>query len=343
MAIVVNDRDVLLQAAAVRVEPIPIPIERVDGLQDALNKAGKQLRIKADRDAFFGTASITTPVTITLTAEKLGGLEGTVTWTISHGSATIAPSGDTCVITGSTVVGYSVGIKASVTQDSKVYEANYIVSKFGNLSQSDTVDLTTQVTGQLSNGKVSGLGALALLNQVDLNTQTVGALNGLTQVNNLGSLAYANAIAANQIGAGTLAAGVVYAGTVNAEKINGGDFTGKTFTGGTFSGSTFRTQNSGTYVAIGPSIGYDVIGIYQSSSPRVRLSSGESLFTGGTDNGAVVITRDNIPNGCHIELKPLNRAKPNNIIPGGISYSPTHGFIFCDSTGWYKPSAWTAV
>jgi len=130
------------------------------------------------------------------------------------------------------------------------------------------------VTGQLANGNVSGLGALALLNVVNLNTQTVGALNGATQVTNLGTLAYANAIAANQIGAGTLAAGVVYAGTINADQVNAGSFSGKTFTGGQFSGGSY-TSTLGTYTANLSSGG---IAFVENGTLRASISPGGAQF-----------------------------------------------------------------
>src|SRR5690606_22154207 len=115
--------------------------------------------------------------------------------------------------------------------------------------------------GSLAAGNVSGLGALALLNTVNLNTQTTGALNGLTQVTNLGNLAYANAIAANQIGAGTLAAGVIYAGVINADQVNAGVFTGL----------TFRTATSGARIEI--SGANNTLTVYNSSGVEtVRLS-----------------------------------------------------------------------
>lgn len=104
------------------------------------------------------------------------------------------------------------------------------------------------MVGQLAMGNVTGYGALALLNKVSLNTDTVGALNGATQVTNLGTLAYANAIAAEQIGAGQLAAGVVYAGNIYASQVMAGSFTGKEFIGGTFTGTVFRTAASGQRV-----------------------------------------------------------------------------------------------
>ena len=213
-------------------------------------KTPKSIAITAPTSAFFGRSGPTSPTTITLTAVLGGGLTGTVNWSVIAGSATLSPSGNACVVTGATVSGYSVTIRARVTSSGMDYDAQYTLTRFGELSQEETIDLATQVTGQLAAGDVTGLGALALLNVVNLNTQTVGALNGLTQVTDLGALAYANAIAANQIGAGTLAAGVVYAGTVNASQVNAGSFTGKTFTGGTFTGGTFQTGASGERVVI---------------------------------------------------------------------------------------------
>ena len=109
----------------------------------------------------------------------------------------------------------------------------------GALATQNAVDLATQVTGKLSVSGVTGLGALAVLNSINLSTQATGTLstsrisglgalatlnqvNAATQVTNLGTLAYANSIAANQIGAGTLAAGVIYAGSISADKITSG-------------------------------------------------------------------------------------------------------------------------
>lgn len=224
MAAIQNDRDILLQVANPRVVPIPIPIDQIEGLGPAL----KSLRIKASANMFMGASGATNPATITLTAEKLGGLTGPVEWSVIGGSATITPSGDTCSVTGSTVVGYTVTIRARVAVGATNYDSQIILSKLGTLSAQETVNLSTQITGQLAMGNVTGYGALALLNQVNLNTQTVGALNGQTQVTNLGTLAYVNSLAANQIGAGTLAAGVIYAGQINADNITAGTLTGRT-------------------------------------------------------------------------------------------------------------------
>ena len=233
-------------------------------------KVPKGLRIETSATTFIGHGSPTNPSTITLTAVRSGGLTGTVTWSVFAGSATITPSGDTCTVTGSSVAGYSVTIKATVG----TYSATIALTRLGELSAQEKVDLTSMVTGQLANGNVSGLGALALLNAVNLNTQTVGALNGATQVTNLGTLAYANAIAANQIGAGTLAAGVVYAGTINADQVNAGSFSGKTFTGGQFSGGSY-TSTLGTYTANLSSGG---IAFFENGNLRASISPGGAQF-----------------------------------------------------------------
>lgn len=227
MATIQNDRDLLLQAASPRVVPIPIPIDRIDGLPEAL----KSLRIKTSATTFIGSSGATSPATITLTAEKLGGLAGAVTWSVITGTGTLTPSGDSCAVTGSTVTGTSISIRARVTVGGLNYDAQISLSKLGALSAQEQINLTNQVVGQLAMGNVTGYGALALLNQVNLNTQTIGALNGATQVTNLGALAYVNALAANQIGAGTLAAGVIYAGTVNVNSLIGNVISGKSLSG----------------------------------------------------------------------------------------------------------------
>ena len=249
MAAIQNDRDVLLQAAAVRVVPVPIPIDQVAGLEYELDNLGdgitsalnntKNIVIYASSTSFIGTAT-TSPTSITLTAEKRNGLTGTVSWSVLYGSATLTPSGDTCSVAGASVTGSSVTIRARVTAGATNHDAYVTLTRLGTLAGQAAVSLATQVTGQLASGNITGLGALAILNTVDLNTQTTGALNGQTQVTNLGTLAYANAIAANQIGAGTLAAGVIYAGAINADNI----------TSGTITGRTLRTAISGSRVEI---------------------------------------------------------------------------------------------
>lgn len=258
MATIQNERDKLLQAAPVRFIPPPIDpslipgyedaLQDIDDLKDGLEGLGdevnhlmnnsRDLRIYATTLTFTNTAGTTTPSSTTLTAVKGSGLTGTVSWSVVAGSATLSSStGDSVTVTGSTISGRSATIRARVTMSGANYDAYVTLTRLGGIAAVDAVNLTSQVTGSLAAGNVSGLGALALLNTVNLSTQTTGAINGLTQVTNLGSLAYANSIAANQIGAGTLAAGVIYAGTINASQVQAGSFVGKSFTGGTFSGA----------------------------------------------------------------------------------------------------------
>lgn len=99
------------------------------------------------------------------------------------------------------------------------------VTGLGALATQNSVNLATQVTGTLATGNISGLGALALLDSVNLATQTTGTINANTQVTNLGTLAFANSLAANQIGAGTLAAGVIYAGAIATSQLTAGSAT----------------------------------------------------------------------------------------------------------------------
>ena len=355
MAAIQNDRDIILQATSPRVIPVLIPIGGVEGLPQAL----KRIRVNSSATTFIGSTT-TNPSTITLTAQKLGGLEGSVTWTVISGTATLTSSGDVATVQGSSVVGSSVSIQARVTVDGVNYEAQTTLSKLGSLASEEQIDLTTQVTGQLASGNVTGLGALALLNKVDLNTQTIGALNGQTQVTNLGSLAYANAIAANQIGAGTLAAGVIYAGTINANKVNAGSFSGKEFTGGTFTGSVFRTSISGERAEIANTVEgfgvanitfYDTYGrIGTIVSSRGTLIRPPYNYASGIDS-SIRIEYNSSTHG--LELEQLNATKcpvifsnPGTTFPapynGGIYMHSTHGLCISNGSQWLK-TTWTPV
>ena len=326
MAEIQNERDLTLLATVPRIIPIFIPIDKVEGLGPKL----KSLRIKSTATTFSGDSVTTSPTSITLTAEKMGGLEGTVGWSVISGTGTLTPNGDSATVFGPSVVGGSISVLARVTVDGINYDAQITLTKLGKLSEQNTVDLTNQVTGQLASGNVTGLGALALLNKVDLNTQTVGALNGQTQVTNLGSLAYANAIAANQIGAGTLAAGVIYAGTINADNI----------TSGTITGRKIITATSGPRVEVLTGSKSGEIEIYGPSGLVTILSHYGLGLAGNSSDGAVRVQNLNA-SGPHITLLPRS-GKPSTLKEGGISYSSTHGFIFCDGTGWFKPT-WTRV
>lgn len=329
MAAIQNDRDALLQAAAVRVEPIPIPMANVEGLVDTITTINnnvtsaidlaKAIRITTTSMAFTRTTGGgATPSVATLTA-TLTGLTGTVTWTVVAGSATLTPSGNTCSVNGASVAGYSVTVQATLG----TYTARITLSKFGTLSSQDTVSLASQVTGQLATGNITGLGALALLNTVSLNTQVTGALNGATQVTNLGVLAYADGLAANQIGAGTLAAGVIYAGSINADNI----------TSGTIVGRSIKTASSGARFEVlssGQILGYGVDGL-----PNFSLASNGTMVLRNQSGLFPTLTIDSA-GAQHIVLD----AHPTfpSALGGALFRHSTHELCYSDGTHWYKVS-----
>ncbi|NYT59423.1 hypothetical protein H0A65_10880 [Alcaligenaceae bacterium] len=370
MSVIVNDRDKLLQAAAVRfvlptIDPIQIPglpgaFDDIEQLQNDVEDLGEQIDhlmntsasffIRAPALAFFGAAGTTTPSSITLTAERGSGLVGgTIAWTVFAGSATISPSsGDSTAVIGSTVTGRSVTIRARLTIDLVSYDAYATITRFGAVSAVDQVSLTTQVTGQLANSNVTGLGALALLNTVSLNSQVTGALNGLTQVTNLGNLAFANGLAANQIGAGTLAAGVIYAGAINANNITAGTITGRTLqTSATYPRVVIDSASNQISILTGPSLTATYLNAFNSVftndggiSPTVHIiksgSSAPALQVTGSTTGAGLIVR--LPGGgstsAPFRLDP-SISLPSSRIAGSICF---HGGWLCFANGshWFN-------
>lgn len=330
MAAIQNDRDALLQAAAVRVEPIPIPMANVEGLVDTITTINnnvtaaidlaKAIRITTTSMAFTRTTGGgATPSVATLTA-TLTGLTGTVTWAVVAGVATLTPSGNTCSVNGASVTGYSVTVQATLG----TYTARITLSKFGTLSSQDTVSLVSQVTGQLATGNITGLGALALLNTVSLNTQVTGALNGVTQVTNLGVLAYADGLAANQIGAGTLAAGVIYAGSINADNI----------TSGTIVGRNIKTASSGArfeVLSTGQILGYGADGL-----PNFSLGATSGTMLLKNQSGLLPTLEIHSAGAQHIVLD-AHPAFPT-AFGGALFRHSTHELCYSDGTHWYKVS-----
>ena len=304
----------------------------IQGEVNNLMNGSKDFVIRTDAVTVAGAAGTTTvPASVKLEAIKKNGLSGTVSWSIFEGVGSLTTySGDTTYLTGSSITGNSVTVKASITASGKTYDAYVAINRLGAIASKDKVDLTSQVTGQLASGNVSGLGALALLNTVNLNTQTTGALNGATQVTNLGSLAYANAIAANQIGAGTLAAGVIYSGTINADNI----------TSGTITGRKIRSAASGPRVEVHTDSQSGYIEVYGPSGPVTTISHYGLGIGGNSLSGALRV--QNSVAGPHIVLIP-SPGIPSLKEAGGIAYTPLHGFIFCDGVNWYKPAGWTVV
>ncbi len=367
MAAIENDRDIILQATSPRVIPVLIPIDRVEGLPGRLDDIDSDISTLGTevnslmgntQDLSIRVSSLTVDnsTNTTLTVVRKNGISGTVSWTVFAGVATLSGTGDSRTIAGNSISGSSVTVKAAIGSK----EVFATINKVGALASQNTVNLSSQVTGQLSSGNVTGLGALALLNTVNLSTQTTGALNGQTQVTNLGTLAYANAIAANQIGAGTLAAGVIYSGTINADKINGGSFSGKEFSGGVLTGSVIRTGAAGERAELGNSVAgfatsnltfYDPDGGYHTViSTRGALFRPPTRYAPGV-TGSVRVYCNNTHNGLELEQtggfrSPLVFLSPTTNLPspvnGGVFMHSTYGLCISNGSQWLK-TTWTPI
>lgn len=237
MAAIVNDRDVLMQATSPRV---------------IAGAASKGIILSASSSAFqVSTAGVGSPTSITLTAALVGITGAAVTFSTSP-AATLSVSGNVATLTYANMSANSVAVTATVVDGGTTYTNTQTITKLqtlGSLATKNSVSLSSEVTGYLSSGSVTGLGALASLDTINLASGRVtGMLNGATQVSNLGSLAYASSIAANQIGAGTLAAGVIYSGYIEANKITAGTLNGVNLnfgSGHTTSGKAFEITNTG--------------------------------------------------------------------------------------------------
>lgn len=268
MAAIVNDRDVLMQATSPRV---------VSG------GASKGIILSASSSAFqVSTTGVGSPSSITLTAALIGITGAVVTFSTSP-TTTLGVSGNVATLAYANMSANSVAVTATVVDGGVTYTNTQTITKLnalGALATQSTVNLATQVTGYLNSGSITGLGALSALNYINLASGYVtGTIDANTQVNNLGTLAFANSIAANQIGAGTLAVGVAYAGTVNAAQVNAG----------TFVGHTYKTAGSGTYVALNES-GNNMLKYYIGGSSVCEIggSSGIIWATSGSSLSSTI-------------------------------------------------------
>ena len=390
MATIKNARDVLLQAASPRVVPIPIPIDRVDGLPDYLDAIDQDIEgLGSEVSALMNnsgdlvirasTLTVNASNSTTLEVVRKNGLTGAATWSVFAGTGTLTGTGDTRTLAGSSITGYSATIKAvvngreayaTITKLGALSTQNTVtsgqVTGLGSLATQNQVNLAPQGTGQLAVSGITGLGALAVLNQVNLSTQTVGALNGVTQVTNLGTLAYANGIAANQIGAGTLAAGVIYAGNITASQITtgtlgagviyAGSINASQITAGEIVGRSIRTAASGAraeLLAFG-NAQHSLVIYSASGAVRVFLShQGYGSFTvdpaAGVGQAAVTGTGTSGPgvraassSGAALLLVECTTKPP--LLRGGIAFM-NGNFIFCNGAGWYRhaDTAWVEV
>lgn len=129
MAVIVNDRDVLLKAADPRIVNVTLPT-------GIIIPGYTGIEIDASPTTFFSVATDGTasPATITLTA-VLKGVSGVVTWSVESGGATLSvPLGGanlTRLLHASNMAANQVYVRASVvdTRSGILYEARLAISK----------------------------------------------------------------------------------------------------------------------------------------------------------------------------------------------------------------------
>lgn len=215
MSAIVNARDALLQAASPRVEAVNLPSNiNVPNLQVLGLGALALLNAVSATTQVTGLGDLATQNTINLATQVTGALA----------SGNVSGLGALALLNAVDLATQTTGTLSNAS-----------VSGLGALATQSAVNLATQVSGALSYGNVSGLGSLA----------TQSSVNAATQVYNLGSLAFANSLAANQIAAGTFGAGVAYIGTVNASQVNSGILSGISIqigTGHTPNGKAFEVN-----------------------------------------------------------------------------------------------------
>nr|MBF0682514.1 hypothetical protein [Pseudomonas sp.] len=237
MATIQNDRDLLLQAASVRIIPVLI-----DDIADAL----RGVEITAPSTVFkTSTSGATSPTSITLTA-KLSLISGPVVWSVVSGSATLTGSGNTRTISGSSMTSGSVTVRATVTDGGTAYSDDFTIAKVqdgstgsdgsdGSDGTRGTVMLFTTITGSWSDSTANAL----ILSQTGSSLRVVGDL--VTQSNNASGYASTRRWTGSSWVAVThmFSGDVIVEKSLSASKIIGGAFSGETFTGGTFSGARF--------------------------------------------------------------------------------------------------------
>ena len=256
MASIVSTRILALQATSPRIVAVPLPTNVTVDLSNtsqALNNLPSYSRVT-------GLTALATQSTL---ANGGGYLTG-------FGSVS---SQNSLAFGGA----YLTGFGAVASQSSLAYGGGYLTG-FGVLASQATVNLASQITGQLANSNVSGLGALALLGSV--------ALDGAYVTNNL---------AANRIGAGTIAAGVIYAGDVAASQITSGYIAAARINAGSLDVGKLQSNTSATMAAnttFGLGTTWDTLGAGGACGVVGRASAASTFggaFTQSAANGYAMI------------------------------------------------------
>lgn len=295
MATIQNDRDILLQAATIRVVPVPIDPSLIPGLTETI-AATKGIKLSAPSNVFqISAGGVASPSSITVTA-TLTLVTSTITWDIFAGTATLTGSGNSRTLTAANMVSNSVTIRARVQESGgPIYTDYWTIAKTAdglngtNGSNGERGSITA--FGTLSNlvaypGRASGRARWAAGSATEPNAVTAdtAARNVIWQ--RLGNSGSAPSNAHMRLGdtvtltnsGQTVSATGYWTGAawdtpgtvIDGNLLVGGNVSGQEFTGGTFTGATFRTAPSGDRTVIN---GADnSIIIYKASTPIFQCS-----------------------------------------------------------------------
>lgn len=124
MASIRNSRNLALLATIPRMIPYLIDPALIPGYK-AIILTSPSIQFKVD------DGGVATPTSIVITAQ-MRGLSGTPTWSVTGGTATLAPSGNTCTLTYASMMTDFVEIQAQYAEGLDTYTAKTSISKVYN-------------------------------------------------------------------------------------------------------------------------------------------------------------------------------------------------------------------
>lgn len=218
MAVIKNERDVLLQATSPRL------------LSNPLN----YLTIIATTNTITTNSGVLTPSTVTIKATLNGSLRGTISWVLSP-SVGYTPVTDGIAINSTAISsGSSVTITASITYNGNVYSSTTTVTRKETVSLSSSGSLSGEGGGTITalpySSTTGGPPANATANFFTTSTSNpTGGSNGDAHYNSStnvmwfkvsGTWQQGGTINASSITTGTLAAARIAANSITADKLN---------------------------------------------------------------------------------------------------------------------------
>lgn len=332
MATIVNERDKILQAAAVRIITIVIPGNAIPEALVGISLKTSTPFFKTDKD------DNTDPASITFTLSRIY-VTAAASWSVIAGSATLTGSGDTRTLTFGNMGSDLVTVRASVTEGGKTYTADATVTKV-----KDGIDGTVGTDGRRGTVHVYVIGS-SWSNSVANNailTHTGSAVkyagDMVTIYNNAGfaETKYWDGIlpTGSWVTGQIINGNLLVTGTLTADKIGAGSFSGRTFTGGTFTGGLFQTAFSGERVTLdGPNNG---LIFYNSSGTQTGslFGSGGSFFNTATPSNALTLSTTGsgaalhaVTNGASAPAIAVNTVGANPAIQAGAIASGSYAVL----------------